>query len=150
MIVENSPMKKLIFLLILFIYQTALAQETVKPTKKDIKAGFGVTVVQIQPEFPGGPDSLESFLKANLVYPETARLSHTQGRVYIGFMVDYKGKIAKQRVLSSATDDLDKEALRVVSIMPDWKPGTAGGSPVNVQYILPIDFITPPAIYKEH
>ena len=147
--VEKPCMKNLIFLGILFIYLAANAQDTIKPTKKDIKAGFGVTVTQVQPEFPGGPDSLESFLKTNLVYPETARLSHTQGRVYVGFMIDRNGKIAKPRILSSASDDLDKEALRVVSIMPDWKPGTAGGSPIDVQYILPIDFITPPAMNKE-
>lgn len=132
----------------LFSFQWINAQDTIKPTKKDIKAGFGVTVTQVQPEFPGGSDSLESFLKANLVYPETARLSHTQGRVYVGYMVDRHGKIVKARILSGASEDLDKEALRVVNIMPDWKPGTAGGSPIDVQYILPIDFITPPAVFK--
>ena len=142
-------MKNLILLVVLFSFKWIVAQDTIKPTKKDIKAGFGVTVTQVQPDFPGGPDSLESFLKANLVYPETARLSHTQGRVYVGYMIDRNGKIVKPRILSGASEDLDKEALRVVSIMPDWKPGTAGGSPIDVQYILPIDFITPPAIYKE-
>ena len=141
-------MKTHIFWISLLIIQSSLAQDTIKPTKKDIKAGFGVTVTQVQPQFPGGADSLESFLKNNLVYPETARLSHTQGRVYVGFMIDRKGKIVKSKILSSASEDLDKEALRVVSIMPDWKPGTAGGTPVDVQYILPIDFITPPANFK--
>ena len=142
-------MKKLICLVFLFNGYATIAQDTLKPTRKDIKAGFGVTVTQVQPEFPGGPDSLQSFLKANLVYPDSARIHHVQGRVYVGFMVDLEGKIINPRILSSASSELDKEALRVVSIMPAWKPGTAGGSPVKVQYILPIDFITPPAIYKE-
>lgn len=149
MSVEKLHMKYLILLALVFSFQLCKAQDTIKPIRKSIKAGFGVTVTQVQPEFPGGPDSLESFLKTNLVYPESARLSHTQGRVYVGFLVDRNGKIAKSRILSSASDDLDKEALRVVNIMPNWKPGTAGGTPVDVQYILPIDFITPPANYKE-
>ena len=142
-------MKRFLLIIILFISSSVSGQDTTKSVKKGIKSGFGVTVTQVQPEFPGGPDSLESFLKNNLAYPEKAKISHTQGRVYVGFMIDRNGKIAKPRILSSASEDLDNEALRVVSIMPDWKPGTAGGSPVDVQYILPIDFITPPAVYKE-
>lgn len=145
---EKPRMKKLIFWGIFFIFNAAIAQETISPAK-EVKAGFGVTVSQIQPEFPGGTDSLDSFLKTNLTYPEKARLNHTQGRVYVGFMIDRNGKIKNLKILSSASEDLDNEALRVIGIMPDWKPGTAGGTPIDVQYILPIDFITPPAEYKD-
>ena len=140
-------MKFLFTSLIILVCLAANAQDSTK-AKSGVKAGFGVTVTQVQPEFPGGPDSLESFLKNNLVYPETAKHNHINGKVYVGFMVDRNGKIMKTRILSSASEDLDKEALRVVSMMPDWKPGSAGGSPVDVQYILPIDFITPPAEKK--
>jgi hypothetical protein len=59
-------------------------------------------------------------------------------------MVDKTGMIVKPRILSSASAELDAEALRVVDLMPQWKPGTAGGTPIDIQYILPIDFITPP------
>ena len=146
---RKDNMKKLIFCGFLLICSAVIAQDSTKSTKKGIKAGFGVTVTQVQPEFPGGPDSLESFLKENLTYPEVARLNHTQGRVYVGFMIDRNGKIVKPRILSSTSEELDKEALRVIEIMPDWKPGTAGGSPIDVQYILPIDFITPPPMNKQ-
>jgi TonB family protein len=146
-------MNKLLFLGFLIISFASFAQDSnkqdAKPDKKGIKAGFGLPVTQVQPEFPGGSDSLDNFLKNNLAYPEKAKLSHTQGRVYVGFMVDRNGKIVNPRILSSASEELDNEALRVVGIMPPWKPGTAGGSPVDVQYILPIDFITPPPITKE-
>ncbi len=142
-------MKKLLFLGFLLIVSVGFGQDSKSTEKKSVKAGFGVTVTQVQPEFPGGPDSLESFLKNNLTYPENAKINHIQGRVYVGFMVDRNGKIVKPRILSSASDELDNEALRVVGIMPDWKPGTAGGTPVDVQYILPIDFITPPPMNKE-
>jgi TonB family protein len=130
-----------------FISIIAIAQDD-KSTGKGTKAGFGVSVTQVQPEFPGGPDSLSAFLANNLVYPDSARRNHIQGKVYVGFLVDKTGKITNPRILSSVSDDIDKEALRVVGLMPYWKPGTAGGTPVNVQYILPIDFITPPLTTK--
>ncbi len=110
---------------------------------KSVKAGFGVSVVQIQPEFPGGPDSLQSFLKQNLRYPDSAKFKRIQGRVYIGFLVDKKGKIREEKILSGVNELLDNEALRVLKLMPQWKPGTAGGSATSVQYILPVDFIIP-------
>ncbi|TAH43778.1 MAG: energy transducer TonB [Bacteroidetes bacterium] len=127
---------------ILFIPFLGIAQdENSKP--ETVKAGFGVSVVQVQPEFPGGTDSLQSFLKSNLRYPDSAKYNRIQGRVYIGFLVDKKGKIKEAKVLNGVNELLDNEALRVVKMMPDWKPGTAGGSPTSVQYILPVDFIVP-------
>jgi len=108
-----------------------------------VKAGFGVTVVQTQPEFPGGADSLLSYLKRNLQYPKEAQAKKEEGQVYVGFMVDTLGKIQDARVVSGITASLDSEALRVVQAMPDWKPGTAGGSAINVHYILPVDFVLP-------
>lgn len=107
------------------------------------KAGFGVTVVQEQPKFPGGEDSLISFLKKNISYPQEAKLAWMQGKVYVGFLVDKEGKIKDIRLLNSVSKQLDDEALRVVHMMPDWIPGKTAGSPVDVHFILPIDFVMP-------
>lgn len=137
-------MKKYILpALLLCSITVAVAQDKKGEKKEKVKAGFGVTMVQVQPEFPGGPDSLQAFLNRNLSYPEKAKADRIGGRVYVSFKVDMKGKIIDPKVISGITDELDAEALRVVKQMPDWKPGTAGGSPVIVQYILPIDFIIP-------
>ncbi len=136
--------KALIFGILMATVSTVFSQDSSKPEKIKAKKGFGVTVTQVQPQFPGGQDSLEAFLNNNLIYPENARINHIKGRVYVGFLVDKTGKIKNAKVLSGATEELDKEAMRVVALMPDWTPGTAGGSAVDVQYILPIDFITPP------
>ncbi|MCC7233094.1 MAG: energy transducer TonB [Bacteroidia bacterium] len=136
-------MKNIFLLILLSTSYFAFSQQPETGKRDKVKAGFGVTVVQVQPEFPGGPDSLQSFLKDHLVYPDSARIHRIQGRVYIGFRVDRTGKIKDTKVISSVNDELDQEALRVVQMMPDWKPGTAGGSPVDVQYILPVDFIVP-------
>lgn len=148
--IQIRAMKKITFLLALALSTGTYAQNDKNAASPKIQKGFGVTVAQIQPQFPGGEDSLHSFLYQNLVYPEIARLNHTKGRVYVGFLVERTGKVLNPRVLSSATEELDNEALRVVSLMPVWIPGTKGGTPVDVQYILPIDFITPPLIQKKN
>lgn len=108
-----------------------------------VKAGFGVTVVQSQPQFPGGEDSLISFLKNNLRYPQEAKLAWIQGRVFVGFLIDYTGKIKDIKVLSGVNQQLDDEALRVVHLMPEWIPGKIGETNVDTHYILPIEFIMP-------
>ena len=136
-------MKKSLFFLYLLTPFFSFSQEQEIKKEESVKAGFGVSVIQVQPEFPGGPDSLQSFLKKNLSYPDSAKYNRIQGRVYIGFLIDKKGRIKDEKILNGVNDLLDNEALRVVKLMPQWKPGTAGGSPANVQYILPVDFILP-------
>jgi len=129
---------RLIFLLLIF-FSLILKSEAQTPGK----TGFGVTVVQEQPKFPGGDDSLISFLKNNLRYPPEAKVARIQGLVYVGFLVDHIGKIKDIRLLNSVDKQLDDEALRVVNMMPDWIPGKAGDTPVGVEFILPIEFVMP-------
>jgi TonB family protein len=137
-------MKKVVLSVILAsLIFTVSGQDKKEGSKYKVKAGFGLSVVQVQPEYPGGPDSLQSFLNRNLEYPEKAKADHIGGRIYVSFRVDEKGKIIDPKVISGITEDLDAEALRVVKLMPDWKPGTASGQPVKVQYVLPIDFVIP-------
>src|SRR6188768_1228925 len=106
------------FLLIIFFSMTIKCV-----AQNHTKAGFGVTVVQEQPKFPGGDDSLISFLKRNLRYPPEAKLAWIHGLVYVGFLVDENGRIKDVRLLNSVNKLLDDEALRVVNMMPDWLPG---------------------------
>ena len=138
---------KLFYLTVaVFLAFDSLAQIPTQQKKEHqrVKAGFGVTVVQTQPEYPGGQDSLESYLKKNMIYPLHSKLDGIQGRVYVGFLIDKNGKIKNSRILSGVNEELNNEALRLVGTFPDWKPGTRSGNAVDVQYILPLDFILPP------
>ncbi len=108
-----------------------------------VKAGYGVHVSITQPEFPGGMDSLKMFIHNNLKYPRQLMDSRTGGSVVIMFIVDKDGKIVDPVVMKGVNPDVNEEALRIIKMMPDWKPGTNGGMPVNKQYILPIDFVPP-------
>ena len=104
----------------------------------------GVTVTycpyQQMPVFPGGEKELLNFISHNLLYPVAAQENGVQGTVVIRFIVTKEGKVDKIRVLRPLNPDTDREACRVVSILPDWTPGKEEGEPVNVYYTLPVKY----------
>ena len=98
-------------------------------------------VVEHMPEFPGGGmPVLMEYLSKNIKYPEAAMKKGTQGRVTVQFVVEKDGSIANARVLRGIDPELDKEAVRVISAMPKWKPGTQKGEAVRVKYTVPVMF----------
>ena len=97
-------------------------------------------VVEDQPEFPGGTMALLEYLRANLNYPAGCKENNIQGRVLVSFVVEKDGSISNTEVVKSVDEELDAEALRVVSKMPNWKPGTQRGEVVRVKYTVPINF----------
>ena len=92
------------------------------------------------PEFPGGTASLNKWLSRNINYPETAVNLGLHGRVYLNFVVDKNGSISDIKVTRGVDEILDKEAIRVISEMPKWKPGRQNGQPVKVAYNIYISF----------
>ena len=97
-------------------------------------------VVEAMPEFPGGPAELMKWLQKNIKYPSISQENGVQGRVIVQFVVNRDGSIVDPVVLRSVDPYLDKEALRVVSAMPKWKPGEQRGKTVRVKFTLPIQF----------
>lgn len=96
--------------------------------------------VEEMPEFPGGRQALNTFLKRNLAYPVGAREDGIQGRVIVRFVVNTEGKIESATVVRGIGGGCDQEALRVVKAMPRWKPGKQNGHLVKVYYMLPVNF----------
>lgn len=93
------------------------------------------------PEFPGGTVALMNFLAYNIKYPADAHEEKAEGRAIIKFVVNADGSVSNISVAkSTGNESLDKEAMRVVSLMPKWKPGTQGGKNVNVRFAVPIAF----------
>ena len=99
------------------------------------------TIVEKMPEFPGGIEALFEYLGQNIKYPDMAKDSRIEGKVYITFVVDSKGEIDKVSILRGIGGGCDEEAIRVVKGMPTWIPGKQRGKAVKVQYNLPINFI---------
>lgn len=98
------------------------------------------TVVEQQPEFEGGYAAMMQFIKKNLKYPASARRMGVDGTVYVSFVVSKDGSISEVKTIRGISADCDKEAMRVVSMMPPWKPGRQNGKPVFVRFVLPIKF----------
>ena len=97
-------------------------------------------VVEAMPEFPGGTAELMKWLQKNIKYPSISQENGVQGRVIVQFVVNRDGSIVDPVVLRSVDPYLDKEARRVVSAMPKWKPGEQRGKTVRVKFTLPIQF----------
>ena len=97
-------------------------------------------VVEHMPEFPGGTAELMKYLQKNIKYPTISQENGVQGRVIVQFVVNRDGSIVEPTVIRSVDPYLDKEALRVVSTMPKWKPGEQRGKPVRVKFTLPVQF----------
>lgn len=98
------------------------------------------TVVESMPSFPGGDAARIRYLNENIKYPQMARESGIQGRVFVTFVVERNGAVSDVRVLRGIGGGCDEEAIRVVNSMPKWKPGMQRGKPVRVSYNLPVKF----------
>ena len=97
-------------------------------------------VVEDQPEFPGGTAALMEYLRKNIKYPSICRENNIQGKVIVTFIVNKDGSIVEPEVIKAVNPSLDKEALRVISGMPNWKPGMQRGKAVRVRYSVPVNF----------
>lgn len=95
---------------------------------------------EFMPEFPGGTSALMKYLSSNIKYPVMSQEIGSQGRVIVQFVVDKDGTITTPVVVRGIDAYLDKEALRVISAMPKWKPGTQNGKKVRVKYTVPVVF----------
>ena len=98
------------------------------------------TVVESMPEYIGGDEARMSFLQENIKYPQLARESGIQGTVFVTFVVETNGSVTDVRVLRGIGGGCDEEAVRVVKLMPKWKPGMQRSKPVRVQFTMPIRF----------
>ncbi|MDD4636936.1 MAG: energy transducer TonB [Bacteroidales bacterium] len=92
------------------------------------------------PTFPGGDAKLLEWVQKNVQYPKGAKNRGEKGRVTVSFVIDKTGKVMGGKVERGVSSELDAEALRVVSIMPNWTPGKQNGKLVKVRYMLPITF----------
>lgn len=88
------------------------------------------------PEFPGGMSALLDFIQSHLQHNK----ADSKVRVIVQFIIDEEGNIVKPIILRKINPELDKEALRILGLMPKWKPGKQNGKAEKVRYTLPITF----------
>lgn len=92
------------------------------------------------PEFPGGMQKLMTFIGENVKYPQEAIKNKTEGNVFVRFIISKTGKVTNPQIIRGVSKELDEEALRVVSMLPDFIPGEDNGKKVPVEFTIPIKF----------
>ena len=98
-------------------------------------------LVEEKPSFNGGDaNEFSKWVNSKLVYPEIAKENGVQGRVTLQFTVEADGRVTNVKVLRGVDESLDKEAVRVVSSSPKWKPGKQRDRAVKVTYTFPVIF----------
>ena len=97
-------------------------------------------IVVKMPQFPGGEKAINEFISKTLQYPVIAQENGIQGKVVCSFIINQDGSVTDAEVVSGVDPSLDREALRIVSAMPKWTPGTQRGKAVRVKYTMPVTF----------
>jgi protein TonB len=107
----------------------------------EIPEVFDVSKVDRKPEFPGGEAALFKFISDNIVYPRICMENLIDGKVYVRFVIGVNGEVSDISVQRGVDVELDEEAVRVISLLPDWKPGVKNNKIVPVSFIIPIKFV---------
>lgn len=141
-------MKKITFILFCLSMQFALLGQNAADSAKILirtsepkDDGNAYFVVEEMPDFPGGDKARMKFLARNLRYPKEARENNIEGVVYIEFIVEKDGSLTNIKVKRGIGGGCDEESIRVVKLMPKWKPGKQRGEYVRTQFLLPFKFI---------
>ena len=121
------------------------AQTLVQPISDvhpEITEAISFHLADVRPTFQGGDENnFSKWVNSNLTYPAEAEEKGVQGRVTLSFTVTSTGKVCDVKVLRGVDPLLDKEAVRVVEMSPDWTPGMVDGKPVAVSYAFPVIFM---------
>ena len=99
-------------------------------------------IVDYMPEFPGGSMEMMKFIQNNIVYPKNAKEKNISGKLFLKYIINADGTISNIKILKGVAGcpECDEEGVRVVKLMPKWKPGMLNGKPVPVYWNLPINF----------
>jgi protein TonB len=112
-----------------------------EPVKTDDPEPEPFIVVEEPAEFPGGNAALLAYIAKNIVYPGEALENNIQGRVILKFVVQPDGSVGRIEILKGVDLLLDQEAVRVVGVLPKFKPGKQNGVPVPVWFMVPVTFL---------
>ncbi|MBO4372364.1 MAG: TonB family protein, partial [Bacteroidales bacterium] len=112
----------------------------VAPVEEEEEEAVPFVIVEDMPEFKGGEKALLKYIAEHVVYPEIAKENDIQGTVYVKFVINEKGKVTNVGLLRGVDPLLDKEAIKVIESLPDWKPGKQSGKNVKVSMQVPIKF----------
>lgn len=114
--------------------------QTIQVKSENDQKVYDYNIIENKPEYPDGEHAMMQWIAQNVKYPEIAKNKKIQGKVFVRFIITETGKVDSVTVLKSIHPLLDEEAIRVIKLMPDWKPGSNKGKIVNCSFLLPINF----------
>lgn len=120
--------------------ETMEEDEISKELGTEISNPLHFRVVEDIPQFPGGANEFIKWLTKNLRYPSQAQKQKIEGKVMVQFIVETDGSISNLEVVKSVAPTLDREAMRVMRKMPQWKPGMQNNEPCRTMVCIPIVF----------
>jgi hypothetical protein len=112
-----------------------IAHQNTKAKEPEIVVG-GVGPASPMPEFPGGDAAFAAFLTKNIHYTKNMK----NGRVIISFTVSAKGVLTDFKIERSLSPINDNAAINALKLSPKWTPGKLNGKPVDVKYMIPVNF----------
>ncbi len=121
----------------IIIEYNEMAEQLSERSKQD---GDIFTIVEETATFEGGIEGLGTFLAKNLSYPEELRKKGLEGTVFVQFVVNTDGSLTDFTIIKGVDKLMDEEAMRVVELSPNWKPGKQNGRAVRQRFVLPVRF----------
>lgn len=122
----------------------AIEKAKTEPTYTDASGKVIYNKAEVDPTFVGGDNAMMEYLRANLTYPDQAQRDGVEGTIFVDFIIDQKGNVRDIVATDVVGENIDQalkdEAVRVVTGMPTWVPGTQRGKPVDARYSVPITF----------
>ncbi|MBX7181695.1 MAG: energy transducer TonB [Bacteroidia bacterium] len=132
------------FFYILFFYLTFISFSLQAQSQVDSSSAHNLAVekCEIPPVYPGGDQAILNLISSNIKYPRKARNKGITGTSYVSFIVDTEGYVVDIKIKKSSGNELlDKEAMRVITLLERWTPGIQDDKKVRVIYTLPIRFV---------
>jgi TonB family protein len=127
-------------------------QDTVIPTNingNENDTTYSFYVLEQKPEFKGGIGGLMKWIAEHTNYPKEAKKKGITGKVFVQFVIERDGSVSNVKLARKVNPLLDEEAVRVIKMMPKWKPGKQRGKPVRVMYQIPINFVLDKQVPKK-
>ncbi|HBN06161.1 MAG TPA: hypothetical protein DD434_10310 [Bacteroidales bacterium] len=132
-----KPLSLFAALIMVFAFSLNVNAQVDKSDNSDVV----FTVVENEAEFPGGLEAMNRFLAENIKYPTLAKQKNIEGKVIISFIVEKNGTLTDIRTIKDIGEGCGDEGVRIVKLMPKWKPAKQKGQPVRQQFLLPISFV---------
>ena len=132
-----KPLSLFAALIMVFAFSLNVNAQEKKTENSDVV----FTVVENEAEFPGGVEAMNRFMAENIKYPTLAKQKNIEGKVIISFIVEKNGTLSDIRTIKDIGVGCGDEGVRIVKLMPKWKPAKQKGQPVRQQFLLPISFV---------